>query len=104
MIGPPYFIGVTFNGSPMMPRLFNPHLLHFHLLLRPDLVPLPTLPTLIRPTFKPPLGPFRRSKCPFKPMLDLRMPLFVTLFKNGTISSMGCLLPRANTFRIVRLV
>ena len=61
-------------------------------------------PPPIMPTSKPPLGPFRRSKCPFKPMLHLRMPFFMPLFKSGMMSSVGCLLPRPNTFRIIRLV
>jgi len=90
----------TFNGSLVMSRLFDLYLLYPHLILRLDIVPLPTHSPLIMLTFKPPLGPLERNKCLFEPMLHLRTPLFVALFKSSTMSFVGCLLLRPNTFKI----
>jgi len=99
LIRPPYFTGLTFNGYLTMLRSFNPYLLRPHLLVKPDLVPPLNDPPPTMQKSKPPLGPFRRSKCPFNHMLPLRTLLFVTLSKNGTMSSVGCLLPIPNIFR-----
>jgi len=61
-------------------------------------------PLLTVSTYKPPLSPFKRSKCPSGLLLLLRMPLFGTLSKSTTTSFMGCLLLRHNIFRTIGLV
>jgi len=90
----PYFIGLTFIEYLVMPRLFDLHpTLHPLILVKPDLALPLNHHLLTMPTYKPPFGLFRRSKCPFKLMLLLRTPLFVTLSKSTTMSSVRCLLP-----------
>ena len=101
LIKPPYFTGLTFIGYLAMPRLFYPHSIHLLVLAKLDLVLPPIYLLLIMPTSKPPLGSSRRSKYPFKHMLLLRMPLYVTFSKSTTTSSVECLLPRLSTIWLV---
>jgi len=100
----PYFTRLTFIGYQEMPRLFNLHPFHPFILVKPDLVLSLDHPKLTMLTSKPPLGPFKKSKSPFEHMLLLRTPLFVTLSKSTTMSSVGCLLPKLCTSRTIRLV
>ena len=87
-----------------MLRLFPLHRFHPYLLVKLNLVIPPNVPPLTMQRFKPPLDPFKRSKCPFKLMFPLRAPLFVILSKSGMTSFVGCLLPRLNIFSTIRLV
>jgi len=77
---PSYFIRLTFIGYLVMIIL---HLLLPLLTLAALVLPL-NLPLLTLKRSKPPLGPFRRSKCPFELIFLLRTPLFMTLPKNDT--------------------
>ena len=87
----PYcFTKLIFHGCPMMTRLFIPHLYLTHLhIMAPLVLPLNPSFFMIMRRFMKPLGPFRRSKPPYEPMFNMRMPLFVTLFKSKLMSFMG---------------
>lgn len=65
------------------------------------------LPPIIMKRLKPPLGPLRRSKPPYESMFNMRIPLFLTLFRSDLMSFMGWLPPKTNFFRtlghVVRL-
>ena len=94
--GPPYFIGLTFSSYQVMLRSSNPHLLYLLIM-----VALALPPMIIR-KFRPPLGPFRRSKLSTSLCLNWKMPLFVTFSKSSTVSFMGWLFPTPNISMTLR--
>jgi len=101
--GLPYTIGLTFYDYLVMLILSSLYHLSPHLLTIVARVLPPSLLLMTTRRFSPPLGPFRRSKPPYEPMLNLNMLLFVTLSKSYMMSSVGWQPSKISIFRTLGL-